>query len=321
MTLESSLGEHVPDVSIVVPVYNGSANLPTLVQELVAVFDREHLEAEILCVNDGSRDRSWITIQELAALEPRVRGFDLTRNFGQHNALLCGIRAARGSVIVTLDDDLQHPPEEIPRLLAALTPEIDVVYGTPRDEQHGFARRFASHATKIVLQEAMGATIAGQVSAFRAFRTSLRDSFAGYSNWYVSIDVLLSWVTTRFAAIEVRHAPRRSGTSGYALRQLVRHGFNMVTGFSAAPLRLASLVGFASTVLGLVVLVYVVGRYLLFGTTVPGFPFLASVIAILGGAQMFTLGIMGEYLARIHSHTLSRPIYAVRTSTLERRAR
>jgi glycosyltransferase involved in cell wall biosynthesis len=302
-------------VSVVVPVYNGAATLQELAARLESVLASRAPASEILLVNDGSRDASWQVILELAARWQRVRGIDLMRNYGQHNALLCGIRAAAGAVVVTVDDDLQHPPEEIPQLLDALTGDVDVVYGTPLAEQHGRFRDVASRATKMVLQGAMGAEIASRVSAFRAFRTELRQAFAQYGNPYVSIDVLLTWSTTRFAAVAVRHEPRRSGRSNYTFGTLARHALNMVTGFSVAPLRLASLVGFASTLLGLLVLAWVVGRYLIQGTTVPGFPFLASVIAIFSGAQLFTLGIIGEYLARMHFRLMSRPIYSVRRVT------
>ncbi|HVR10228.1 MAG TPA: glycosyltransferase family 2 protein [Thermoanaerobaculia bacterium] len=307
-------------VSVVVPVYDGAAALPELVSRLAAVLAACAPRSEVLLVNDGSRDASWQVILGLAGHGPlpdgpRVRGIDLMRNYGQHNALLCGIRAAAGAVVVTMDDDLQHPPEEIPKLLAALGDEVDVVYGTPLAERHGLLRVAASRATKLVLEGAMGAAIARRVSAFRAFRTELRHAFEQYGNPYVSIDVLLTWATTRFAAVTVRHEPRRSGRSNYTFRLLARHALNMVTGFSVGPLKLASLVGFASTLLGIGVLAYVVGRYLVEGTSVPGFPFLASVIAIFSGAQLFTLGILGEYLARMHFRLMSRPIYSVRRVT------
>jgi undecaprenyl-phosphate 4-deoxy-4-formamido-L-arabinose transferase len=128
----------------------------------------------------------------------------------------------------------------------------------------------------------------------------------------VSIDVLLTWATTRFCAVRVRHDPRAVGCSNYTFRKLVRLALTMVTGFSVLPLQLASFVGFAFTLFGFAVLAYVVGRYLISGTTVPGFPFLASVIAIFSGAQLFALGIIGEYLARIHSRTMEKPTYTIR---------
>jgi undecaprenyl-phosphate 4-deoxy-4-formamido-L-arabinose transferase len=217
-----------------------------------------------------------------------------------------------------MDDDLQHPPEEIPRLLATLAEGHDVVYGSPEAEQHGMVRNLASRVTKFALQHSMGAVIARKVSAFRAFRTGLRASFATYSSQFVSIDVLLTWGTTRFAAIRVPHHPRQDGISNYTVRKLVTHALNMMTGFSTFPLQIASVVGFGFTLFGIAVLIYVVGRYVIQGSSVPGFPFLASVIAIFSGAQLFALGIIGEYLARIHFRTMDRPAYAVRGTIASR---
>jgi undecaprenyl-phosphate 4-deoxy-4-formamido-L-arabinose transferase len=158
----------------------------------------------------------------------------------------------------------------------------------------------------------MGAQAARRVSAFRAFRTELRAAFARYNGPFVSIDVLLTWATSRFTAIEVRHDPRKLGQSNYTVGKLITHAFNMLTGFTTLPLQLASYCGFGLTAFGLVILVYVVGQYLLRGTSVPGFPFLASIIAIFSGAQLFALGIIGEYLARLHMRTIEKPAYTVR---------
>ncbi|PJF34391.1 MAG: glycosyltransferase, partial [Candidatus Thermofonsia Clade 1 bacterium] len=257
-------------------------------------------------------DQSWTVIQALAERHAWITGIDLMRNYGQHNALLCGIRAAKHAVIVTMDDDLQHPPAEIPKLLAELAKGYDVVYGTPIQEQHGLWRDLASQVTKLALQSAMGIQTARKVSAFRAFRSEIRRAFAHYNSPYVSIDVLLTWGTTRFSAIAVEHAPRRFGKSNYTLRKLIIHTFNMMTGFSALPLQLASLLGFAFTGLGGLIFLYVIGRYLIEGGSVPGFPFLASMIAIFSGVQLFTLGIIGEYLARMHFRSMERPASVVR---------
>jgi undecaprenyl-phosphate 4-deoxy-4-formamido-L-arabinose transferase len=237
------------------------------------------------------------------------------RNYGQHNALLCGIRAARMSTIVTIDDDLQNPPEEINKLIAALGQGFDVVYGTPRVEEHGIWRDVASKVTKLALQSAMGAETARKVSAFRAFRTRMRGAFATYRSPFVSIDVLLTWGSSRFTSVVVEHRPRLIGESNYTFRMLVTHALNMLTGFSTVPLQLASISGFAFTLFGILVLVYIVGRYMIEGTSVQGFPFLASVIAIFSGAQLFALGVIGEYLARMHFRMMERPTYAVRESS------
>lgn len=301
-----------PAISVVVPVYNSDLTLPELVKRLQPVLAVVAHEYELLLVNDGSRDHSWKVIQELAHSFKWVRGINLMRNYGQHNALLCGIRAARFGTLVTMDDDLQHPPEEIPKLLAKLEENFEVVYGYPEHQQHGLLRNIASGLTKLALQKSMGADTARHVSAFRAFRTQARDAFATYHSPFVSIDVVLTWATTRFVAIQVRHDPRKSGISNYTFGMLFRHAMNMMTGFSTLPLQLANLMGFLCTAFGGMVLVFVVGRYLLQGTTVQGFPFLASIIAIFSGAQLLALGIIGEYLARMHFRMMERPTYTVR---------
>jgi undecaprenyl-phosphate 4-deoxy-4-formamido-L-arabinose transferase len=272
---------------------------------------------EVILVDDGSTDASWSVIRNLAARDTAVRGLQLMRNYGQHNALLAGIRAARGNIIVTIDDDLQHPPEEIPKLLGALDRGSDVVYGTPFKMPHSLTRNLASWFTKLAVQKAMGAETARNVSAFRAFRTRLRDAFANYRSPFVSIDVMLTWSTTRFSAVAVEHRPREIGTSHYTLRTLMRHGLTMVTGFSTLPLRLASLIGFSFTLLGFGVLSFVVARYWMQGGSVPGFPFLASIIAIFSGAQLFALGIIGEYLARMHVRLMDRPAYSIAETTTD----
>src|SRR5258706_4077979 len=195
-------------LSAVVPVYNSESMLPLLVQRLSTVLSSLAPKFEILLVNDGSRDGSWPAIEKLAAQDPRVRGIDLMRNYGQHNALLAGIRASVGEVIVTLDDDLQNPPEEIPKLFALLGEGRDVVYGYPENEKHGLFRTLASKMTKIAVQEGMGSEIARRISTFRAIRGLLRGAFTDYRSPFLSVDVLLSWSTSRFAAVTVRHDPR-----------------------------------------------------------------------------------------------------------------
>src|SRR5882757_3996803 len=302
-------GRH--SISVVTPVYNGEASIAELCRRLSEVLPRIATEYEIIFVNDDSRDRSWEIISELSSRLATVRGLNLMRNYGQHNALLCGIRAAKYDVVVTMDDDLQHPPEEIPRLLEQLERGFDVVYGAPKAEWHGLMRALASRITRIALGTTIGRDLAKNVSALRVFRTQLRDAFAGYQTPFVSIDVLLTWGTTRFAAIPVVFRPRHSGSSNYTFTKLVRHALDMMTGFSTAPLQLASLIGFGCTLFGIVVLVYVVGLYFLEGS-IPGFPFLASIIAIFSGAQLFALGVIGEYLARMHFRTMNRPAYAIR---------
>jgi len=298
-----------------VPVYNSAEVLGKLVERLEPVLRSLQRPFELVLVNDGSRDRSWDAIRAVAARHPAVRGVDLTRNFGQHNALLAGIRRARHEIVVTMDDDLQHPPAEIPRLVDALASSYDVVYGAPAQEQHGFWRDVASVLTKLALQAAMDIRMARASSAFRAFRAQILAPYRDFDGPFVDVDALLGWTTERFGVVTVPHGPRYAGSSNYSFRSLVRHAVNMVTCYSVLPLRLASLAGFAFTLFGVGVLAWVLGRYLLEGGTPEGFPFLASIIAIFSGAQLFASGMIGEYLARTHFRSMGRPGSVVRETT------
>jgi len=300
-------------LSIVIPVYNSEECLPILLERLALLLPNVANRFEVILVNDASRDGSGEVIARAAAESDWVVGIQLTRNFGQHNAVLAGIRKARFETIVTMDDDLQHPPDEIPRLLDELGKGFDVVYGFPKRESHGLWRDLASRITKLTLQGAMGVDAASRVSSFRAFRSPIRDAFATYSGAFVSIDVLLSWGTTRFSAIPVSNPPRTLGKSNYTARKLIIHAVNMVTGFSILPLQIASLLGFAFAIFGFWVLIFVLGRYFIRGESVAGFPFLASILSIFSGVQLFSIGIIGEYLARMHFRLLERPTYVVRS--------
>ena len=302
-------------LSVVIPVYRSQATLPELHRRLVAALEPVVSAFEIILVEDCGGDDSWQVIKQLALKDKRVRGISLARNYGQHNALLCGIRAADGELIVTIDDDLQNPPEEIPRLLSMLEEGHDVVYGSPINETHGFFRNQASRITKLALQGAMGMESASKVSAFRIFRTRLRDAFEAYRSPTVNIDVLLTWGTTRFAAVNVRQDERAVGDSGYSLRKLINHAINMMTGFSTLPLQIASVLGLFFGFMGFLILAYVLFNYLIHGSSVPGFAFLASMISIFSGVQLFTLGIFGEYLARMHFRSMERPPYALLDDT------
>jgi undecaprenyl-phosphate 4-deoxy-4-formamido-L-arabinose transferase len=298
-------------ISVVIPVYNADLSLENLYLKLIPAMEAITKSFEVIMVDDGSRDGSWEIIMQLFDRDSRVRGIRLSRNYGQHNAVLCGIRAASFDIIVTMDDDLQNPATEIHLMLDKLAEGYDVVYGVPQRVEHGLLRSLASKLTKMALKSAMGMETARNVSPFRAFRTKLREGFKNYNSPFVFIDVLLTWTTSNFASVKVRHEPRRAKQSNYTLSMLIRHAINLITGFSIIPLQIASLIGFIFTLFGFGILGWVLGRYFITGTSIPGFPFLASIIAIFSGAQLFTLGIFGEYLARIHFRTMDRPPYVV----------
>ena len=308
----------MPSISVVIPVYRSENSIPLLVKELAAELPRIAVRFEVILVEDDGGDCSWRAIEQMSAEYEFVRGFKLMRNFGQHNALLCGIRAATCELIVTMDDDLQHPTSQVKVLVDKLGEGYDVVYGTPANLRHGLLRNIASQTTKVVLQGVMGAETARNVSAFRVFRANLRDAFAHFRGPLVNIDVLLTWATSSFVAIHVPHAPRTIGKSNYTFGKLVTHAFNMMTGFSTLPLRLASALGLVMTAFGSVILAYIVmSQVFAFRFEVPGFTFTASLVSIFAGVQMFALGIIGEYLARMYLRIMDRPAYVVRQMTDE----
>ncbi len=303
---------HRRSCSVVVSVFNSEAGLPELVRRLAPVLPQVAAEYELILVNDGSADRSWNVIQDLATEHRWVRGIELMRNYGQHNALLAGINGARCETIVTMDDDLQHPPEEIPKLLAMLDEGYDVVYGRPKKRSHSLWRNLASRTIKSVLKVVLGAEMGSHSSAFRAFRAPLRRGFTSFAGAQLSIDVLLSWSSKR-----VTHVlePRRIGESGYSFSRLMMLALELLTGYSALPLRIASLLGLSTSVLGLVMFVYVVVRRLMQTTYTPGFAFLAAEIAFFAGMQMFAIGVIGEYIAKLHFRTMGKPPYVIQEET------
>jgi glycosyltransferase involved in cell wall biosynthesis len=306
----------VSSLSIVVPVYNSESTLDELAVRLSQVLPNLTTTYELVFVNDGSRDGSWNKICELARQYPWIKGIKLMRNYGQHNAILCGVRAARYDVIVTMDDDLQHPPEEIPKLLNKLDEGYDVVYGSPSKLPHSLWRNLFSRFTKRALAFVMGIRTVRDIGPFRAFRSDLRRSFATFQNPSVLLDVLLSWGTTRFATVKVDEAPRQEGQSNYNFLKLFSLAMVVLTGYSTAPLRFTSLIGFLFTIFGLLIFLYVLGVYFIAGS-VPGFPFLASIVSLFSGMQLFALGIIGEYLARVFDRSMERPAYVIGSVTNE----
>jgi len=301
-------------LSVIIPVYNSGDILPLLAERLGASLKEICPEYEVLLVNDGSGDNSWGVIQDLARKYPFIRGINLMRNFGQHNALLCGIRAARFEYLVTMDDDLQHPPEEIYRLVDEIGKGFDVVYGIPQKLVHSPWRNFSSKFTKYFLAKVLGISRIKYLSAFRIIRRDIREAFVNFDSPSVIIDALLTWGTNNFGIVEVNEQQRSIGHSNYTLAKLIKVTMVVLTGFSTFPLRFASILGFAFTLFGIAVLVYVLARTVSEGS-IPGFPFLASIVSIFSGVQLFTLGIFGEYLARIFTRSMNQPAYMIQATT------
>ena len=303
-------------ISVIIPIYNSADILPELVERLNKSLNALTNQYEILMVNDGSKDDSWRVIQSLSSTYPAIIGINLMRNYGQHNALLCGIRNAKNEYLVTMDDDLQHPPEEIHKLLKEIQKGFYVVYGIPQKLVHYKWRNFFSKFTKNFLARFLGIKRIKYISAFRIMRREVRKGFEDFNSPNIIIDALLTRATENFSAIEVNEQPRPRGQSNYNFSKLFKFTMIILTGFSTLPLRISSVIGFVLTVFGVGILIYAVVRSFLEGS-IPGFPFLASIISIFSGAQLFSLGIIGEYLARIFNRSMNLPPYVISNTTNE----
>ncbi len=299
-------------VSVVVPVYGGGYALEQLVRRTQRVLKESSDLTEIILVDDASMPPTCDVARSISESMDGVVLLRLSRNVGQHSALLAGVRAASHPTIVTLDDDLQNPPEEIPKLLARLGQgDVDVVYGYTKQTSHSRFRRLMSRGVRRLVSRIIRSDSALYIGPFRAFQTELRSGFSEAKGPGVSLDVLLGWSTQKFGHVEVRHDARAHGESGYSLRKLVRFAFDTLTGYSTALLNVVAVLGFAAVLLGMGILAWVLGQYFLVGTSVAGFPFLASSIALFSGAQMLSIGIIGQYLGRIHLRSQGRPSFHI----------
>lgn len=295
---------------MVIPVYQGGQTLVELASRLNSALPLFCKKYEVIFVNDGSRDDSWQKITEIASKFSWARGINLMRNYGQDNATLCGIRAAQYPITITMDDDLQHPPQELHKLVEKLDEGDDVVFGVAQSVHENFFRLVVTNLTKKILASIIRSKTLREISALRAFRTHLRDAFSHFNSPSVNLDFLLSWATSKFNSTLINLEKRKQGKSNYSFSKLVSTTLLILTTFSTAPLRLASYLGFFMTLVGVAVFIYVIIIALTEGS-VPGFPFLASIVALFGGAQLFTLGIFGEYLAHVFTRSTDRPAYVI----------
>lgn len=294
---------------MVVPVFRSEQTLRELVRRVSSSIANQNFE--LILVDDESGDGTWQEISRICKLNSKVRGLRLGRNSGQQAALLAGVRSAQFSIVVTMDDDLQNPPEEIPKLLTALTESIDVVCGISTEVQQSFYRRLGSKFSRGLISSLLGFSDLTSMSSFRAFRTNLRDGFDSQLGPNISLDALLTWSTSRFGTAEVNHNVRAEGVSNYSHRKLIRFMIDIATSYSTLPLQFASYIGFLTVIFGLVLMSYVITGPLIFGVVVPGFALLASSITLFAGVQIMTLGILGEYVGKIHFRVMNKPTYLV----------
>jgi undecaprenyl-phosphate 4-deoxy-4-formamido-L-arabinose transferase len=299
-------------VSVVIPVYRSAETLQRVVERLSRVLDDIDGIYEIVFVDDGSSDSSWELLQALQRQRPEViTAVQLMRNFGQHNALMCGFRHARGQYIITMDDDLQNPPEEIPNLLSVIRNGAhDLVYGVPEKKQHAVGRNVGSRMVNTFFRTVFRTN--ATVTSFRVIRRELLDAILAYNLNFTYIDGLLAWNTQRVGEVTVEHCPRKSGRSGYSITKLLTLALNLFTNFSLIPLQIASAIGLIASIGGLVVAAYYLIQAMLSNIAVPGYASIIVAVMVLGGLQLLALGVIGEYVGRLHLNVNRKPQYTVR---------
>lgn len=300
-------------VSIAIPVFNEEEILPVLLPRLLPVLESLGRPFEVLFVDDGSRDGSLKILRRFVEENPgRVRAIELARNFGQHPALLAAFQETRGDVIITLDADLQNPPEEIPRLLALIDEGHDVVGGIRRNRQDSVFRKLASRMVNRVTGAITGMRLSDYGCMLRAYSREVIDEINACEENATFIPALAQSFSRRPAEVEVAHAERAAGASKYSLYRLVRLNFDLMTGFSVVPLQIFTLFGFVVAAGGIGFGVFLGIRRLIVGAEVEGVFTLFSLLFTVLGAMMAGLGILGEYIGRIYHEVRRRPRFSVR---------
>ncbi|MGO9061135.1 MAG: glycosyltransferase [Candidatus Binataceae bacterium] len=302
----------VKSVSIVIPVYNETANLHALWQRLEPITARQP-DCEVLFVDDGSSDDSLAILKEIAAANRRVRVVELARNFGQHAAILAGFRECRGDVIVTLDADLQNPPEEIPRLLEAIEAGNDVVGGWRAERQDQAYRKMASRLHNRITSMIVGVPMHDYGCMLRAYRRHIIDTVIACDEKAAFIPALANSFAKKVAEIEVGHDERAGGESKYNLLRLAQLSLNLITGFSLLPIQILSITGIGIALLDIAFAGVLLGHRLIYGPQQEGAMWtLFAVLFFFVGLLFLALGLIGEYVGRIYLEVRRRPTYLVR---------
>ena len=302
----------VKSVSIVVPVYNETANLHALWERLGPITAGLP-DCEVLLVDDGSSDNSLTILKEIADANRHVRVVELARNFGQHAAILAGFRECRGDVIVTLDADLQNPPEEIPRLLEAIEAGNDVVGGWRAERQDQAFRKIASRLHNRITSMIVGVPMHDYGCMLRAYRRHIIDTVIACDEKAAFIPALANSFAKKVAEIEVGHDERAGGESKYNLLRLAQLSLNLITGFSLLPIQILSITGIGIALLDIAFAGVLLGHRLIFGPQQEGAMWtLFAVLFFFVGLLFLALGLIGEYVGRIYLEVRRRPTYLVR---------
>jgi len=306
-----------PEVSIVVPVYRSERILPEFVQQVGTAMDQAQMNGrfELILVSDASPDNSWGAIRNAADKLPFVKGICLARNVGQHNATMAGLKEAVGQIIVIMDDDLQHPPQTIMSLVAAVQRGHDVCYTQYVGRRHPLWKRLGSWFNDRVATFLLGKPRGLYLSSYKALCHRVVQEMLRYDGPYPYLDGLILDATQSITSVPINHQPRHGGKGNYSLGRSISLWLKMATSFSIVPLRIASLAGLMLAAISATVMIIVIVKKLLHPETPAGWSSLVTIVLFMGGVQLLCLGIIGEYLGRAYLKLNHKPQFAVRERT------
>jgi undecaprenyl-phosphate 4-deoxy-4-formamido-L-arabinose transferase len=303
---------NAPYVSVVIPVFNEQENLRALHAALMPVLETLGKPYEVIYIDDGSTDPSLLILREFQAQDPHVTVIEFSRNFGQHAAIFAGFDQARGQIVVTLDADLQNPPEAIPSLVHTIEAGYDVVGGWRENRQDSWFRRFASKIVNKIISWSTGVQLRDYGCMLRAYRLEIVQQITKCSEISSFIPALANTFARSIAEIQVPHRDRAKGRSKYSLRGLIRLNFDLMTGFSLLPIQAISAFGLAVAVLGVLFSIFLFIRRLIVGPEAEGLFTLFAILFAFIGIQILALGIIGEYVGRIYNEVRKRPRFVIK---------
>jgi len=306
-------------LSVVAAAYDEADVLPAFVARLTAVLETIGEEWEVVLVDDGSRDGTWGAIAAASDADPRIRGIRLSRNFGHQLALTAGLSVARGDGVITMDSDLQHPPEAIPALLAAARGGNDVVYAVrSADDAAGFWKRFSARVFYKLLNRLSTLELPEGAADFRWMSRRVVAVIAAMPERHRFLRGLVRWAGYRQTFVEYQRGARQTGESKYSLRRMILFAWDATVSFSSFPLRVASVLGVCVSLLGWLYLVYVLAIKAFTDRAIPGWTSVTAAVLLLGGAQLVFLGILGQYVGRMYDDVKQRPLFLIAEDTHER---
>jgi glycosyltransferase involved in cell wall biosynthesis len=310
----STVGGISSGISVILPCYQSEFSLHDVV---LGIRETLHsINYEILLVLDGPTDRTAEIAGKLMGKFSECRVIELSRNFGQHAAIFAGISCSKFDLIITMDDDGQHSPTEIPALIEELKSDIDIVYGIPHKDEHNFIRNIASRVFKFALFRILGIKNAIDISAFRIFRKSLLKNIDLQKISPGVVDVALHWNTTRIKTVKINMPKRTLGKSNYSYRTLFKFAIQMIIGYSIKPLKFALFLGLTGFIFSTALAIYYFVQFIMGNTQVAGFSTITILITTLSSIQLITLGIFGEYIGSIHQKNIGKPMFNIRNDSI-----